>query len=444
MRKLVIISVFALVVTVNCVSTDSDNVRYSREVLSNGLTVIIKHNPDSRVFAVNILGKNRAVWEKPHQSGITDLTNRMLVKGTEKKNAEEVQAALDDIGARLETNDSPYIPYDDRYTWRAYSFVRFETIDEYAEDGLKILYEIVAKPSFDEVELEKVKNKVMGIFGMESGSTYKVCRNLYYSKLFENHPLSKKVLGDRRSLAGITSDDLTKYHQKYYSAGNLIIAVVSNIEPETVMKWIKKRFGKLPPYTREEINMPEASKIEGATEVSQPMDKEQVYIYLGNIIPGLTSDSAPAIRLAVEILSTRLKLNLREKQGLAYSVGAGVRFLENFGWFTCAMGTGHENFEVARDGILAEIDKLKNEPIEQAELDKARNSLWGSMLMRNMSCINQAYNMAYYEFVNAGFDYDRGYKERLDKITVENVQQAARQFLDTDNYVQAYVGKTAK
>jgi len=368
----------------------------------------------------------------------------MLVKGTEKKNAEEVQAALDDIGARLETNDSPYIPYDDRYTWRAYSFVRFETIDEYAEDGLKILYEIVAKPSFDEVELEKVKNKVMGIFGMESGSTYKVCRNLYYSKLFENHPLSKKVLGDRRSLAGITSDDLTKYHQKYYSAGNLIIAVVSNIEPETVMKWIKKRFGKLPPYTREEINMPEASKIEGATEVSQPMDKEQVYIYLGNIIPGLTSDSAPAIRLAVEILSTRLKLNLREKQGLAYSVGAGVRFLENFGWFTCAMGTGHENFEVARDGILAEIDKLKNEPIEQAELDKARNSLWGSMLMRNMSCINQAYNMAYYEFVNAGFDYDRGYKERLDKITVENVQQAARQFLDTDNYVQAYVGKTAK
>ena len=444
MRKLIIILTLAFAATVYCISAADDNVRYSREVLSNGLTIIIKHNPDSRIFALNILGKNRAVWDKSHQSGITDLVNRMLVKGTEEKNAEEIQAALDDIGAKLKTNDSPYIPYDDRYTWRAYSFIRFETIDEYAEDGLEILYEIIAKPSFDEAELEKIKSKVMGIFGMESGSTYKVCRDLYYSKLFENHPLSEKVLGDRRSLSGITSDDLTEYHKKYYTGGNLIISVVSNIEPETVMKWIKKRFGKLPSYNTKNIIMPDAIKAEGIIEISQPMEKEQVYIYLGNIVPGLTSDRAPAIKLAVEILSTRLKLNLREKQGLAYSVGAGVRFLENFGWFTCVMGTGHENFNIARDGILAEINKLKNEPIEQAELDKARNSLWGSMLMRNMSCINQAYNMAYFEFVNVGFDYDSDYKERLDKITVEDVQKAAGQFLDTDNYIQAYVGKAAK
>jgi len=444
MQRIIIISTFALVTLCCSFAVAENDGKYLQETFPSGLTVIIKHNPDSRVFAVNILGKNRAVWEKPEQEGITDLVNRMLVKGTKSKNAEEVQAALDDIGARLKTNDSPYIPYDDRYTWRAFSFVRFETIDEYAEDGMKILAEIISQPSFDENELTKINNQLMGIMGMESGSTYKVCRNLFYSKLFENHSLSNQVLGNQRTLMGITRDQLIDYHSRYYSGGNLIITVVSNIEPKKVLKWVKKQFKKIPGSPKDIVAMPTVNKTAGIIEVNQPMEKEQVFIYLGNLIPGLNSDDTPAIKLAVGILSSRLRLNLREKQGLAYSIGAGARFLEDFGWFTCTMGTGYENFKIARDGILAEIEILKNEPVAQAELDKARNSQWGSMLMRNMSCINQAYNMAYYEYVNAGYNYDDSYKDRFDKITIEDVQNVAVKYFDTENYVQAYVGKVAE
>ena len=306
---------------------------------------------------------------------------------------------------------------------------------------IEILYEIIANPIFPEDELEKTRQKAMGILGMESSSTYQVCRNLYYSKLFGNHPLAMKVLGTQTSVARFTCDDLMLHHKRYYAPGNLIMTVVSNIEPKTVLKWIKKRFGRIPPYHVKKPVIPTAGKTMGLVEEQQLMNKEQVYIYLGNIVPGLTSDYAPALAIAVEILSSRLKLNLREKQGLAYSVGAGVRFLGEFGWYSCSIGTSYENFEMAKNGILAEIEKLKSELIEQKELDKARNSLWGSMLMRNMSCINQAFNMAYYEFIGVGFDYDDGYKERLDKITVEDVQQVAKTYLDAGDYVLAYAGK---
>ncbi|OQX91826.1 MAG: hypothetical protein B6D58_06145 [candidate division Zixibacteria bacterium 4484_95] len=445
MHKIIIlITVIATTIVFGHQLMADNSPEYIHEVLPNGLTVIIKHNPDSRVFAIDILGKNRAAWEKPGQEGITDFVNRMLVKGTKDKTADEIQAELDDIGAQIKTNDSPYIPYDDRYTWRAFSFVRFETIDEYAKKGIKILYEIIANPIFPEDELEKTRHKVMGILGMESGSTYQVCRNLYYSKLFNNHPLSTKVLGTRQSVAGFTRDDLMLHHKRYYAPGNLIMAVVSNVKPKTVLKWIKKKFGKMSPYNIKSPVMPPASKTTGIIKTQRPMEKEQVYIYLGNIVPGLSSDYAPAIALAVEILSSRLKLNLREKQGLAYSVGAGVRFLGQFGWYVCSMGTGYENFEIAKNGIIAEIEKLKSETIEQNELDKARNSLWGSMLMRNMSCINQAFNMAYYEFIIEDYDYDDGYKERIDNVTVEDVQWVTQHFLDTGNYVLAYVGKVAE
>jgi len=414
---------------------------YTHQVFDNGLTVIIKHNPDSRVFAIDILGKNRALHEYPDKAGITDLMHRMLKKGSEEKNAEQIQEALDDIGAKFSANDNPYIPYDDRYTWRAFSFIRFETIDEYAEDGVKILHEIVTQPSFPESELAEVKNKVMGILGMNSSSTYKNCRNLYYDEIFKNHPLSTEVLGGHRSVGMITTDDLRQFHARYYAPGNLIMTVVSNHEPKKVLKWLKKRFGKLPAQKTATGDFPKVTARTGVTDVNALMVKEQVYIYLGNLLPGINSEDAMALRLATTILSSRLRLNLREKQGLAYSVGAGIRFLKDFGWYTCSMGTGYENYEIARDGILDEIRKLSTEPLPDEELEKTKNSLWGSMLMRNLSCINQAYNMAYYEYVGAGYDYDETYREKLEMVTAEQVRQVAAKYFDTDNYVQAYVGK---
>ena len=444
MRTIRILTILVLGAVLIDATSAGNQGKYLKEVLPNGLTIIVKHNPDSRVFAVDILGKNRAAWEKEDKIGITDFVNRMLVKGTEHKNARQIQEALDDIGAKLQTNDNPYIPYDDRYTWRAYTFIRFETIDEYANDGLKILYEIVSEPSFPEDEIDKMKSQVMGILGMSSGSTYQVCGNLYYSKLFENNPLAHPVMGDARTVSSYTRGDLEYQHKIFYNPPNLILTVVSNIEPKQVMKMIKKRFKNMQPYPikLKEFEIPVAGKKMGVIEAYKPMEKEQVYIDMGTIIPGLKSEEAAPLTITLEILNSRLKLNLREKQGLAYSVGAGERFLGDFGWYTCAMGTGYENFEKAKSGILAEIEKLKNEPVDQAELDKARNSLWGSMLMRNMSCINQAYNMAYYEYIGVGYDYDDGYRDRMDKVTAQDVQSAAQNYLDIDNYVFAFVGKS--
>jgi predicted Zn-dependent peptidase len=145
--------------------------KFVHEILPNGLDLIIKYNPDSRVYAINILGKNRSLLEPPGKDGITDFVNRMLVMGADGMNSDEVQNALDDIGAEITANDNPYIPYDDRYTSRAYSFIKFETIDEYADQGTELLYRIVAKPDFPEEGKTKISQKVMGLLGMKSGAS---------------------------------------------------------------------------------------------------------------------------------------------------------------------------------------------------------------------------------------------------------------------------------
>ncbi len=189
--------------------------KFIHEVLPNGLDLIISYNPDSRVFAINILGKNRSANEPRGKDGITDFVNRMLTQGADGMNAEEIQNKLDDIGATITANDNPYIPYDDRYTTRAYSFIKFETIDEYAKQGTDLLYRVVAKPTFPESEIARTQKKVMGIIGMSSGSTYQTCRDLMYKTLFAGHPFEKTVLGTPATVGSLTKDDLVRLLQAF-------------------------------------------------------------------------------------------------------------------------------------------------------------------------------------------------------------------------------------
>jgi predicted Zn-dependent peptidase len=415
--------------------------KFLHEVLPNGLDLIIKYNPDSRVFAINILGKDRSLLEPPGKDGITDFVNRMLVMGADGMNSDEVQNALDDIGAEITANDNPYIPYDDRYTSRAYSFIKFETIDEYAHRGTDLLYRIVAKPDFPEEGINKTSQKVMGLLGMKSGSTYQNARDLCYKNLFDDFPFSKPVLGNHGTLAGITRDDLVNHHQKFYAPNNMIMAIAANIDPDTVRSWVYATFGKMQKNDSEYPPLPQLPEVEGRMEDNLEMDKEQIYIYMGCLCPGLKSADAPAIDMAASIISSRMKENLREKQGLAYSVGMGVSFMSEFGWLIASMGTGFENYDVARDGMIAEINGLKKAPPAEEELKKAQNSTWGSMLLARASRINQAYYMCKNEFLGVGYDYEDDYISKIRKVTPADIQRVVDEHFDTENIVIASAGK---
>ena len=418
--------------------------KYIHEILPNGLTLIVSYNPDSRVYAINILGKNRSANEPPGKDGITDFVNRMLTQGSDSMDAETIQNKLDDIGGAITANDNPYIPYDDRYTTRAYSFIKFETIDEYADAGTKLLYQIVAKPIFPDEEIAKTKKKVMGILGMTTGSTYQTARDLMYKTLFAGNPFEKTVMGSPMTVGMFTRDDLVAYHKHFYAPNNMIIAVATNLDPEKVKEWIYSTFGKMEKDTTPYAAVSIPTKPAGINEVHQEMEKEQIYIYMGTLTPGLKSEDAPAINMASSIISNRMANDLREKQGLAYSVGMDNDFMPDFGWVVAAMGTGYKNYDVAKAGMIGEIDSAKLAPPSDYELQKAQNSTWGSMLLARASRINQAYYMCRNEFLGVGFDYETDYIAKIRKVTTADVQRVAKDYFDTANMVIATAGKKAE
>ena len=422
-------------------TASSSQSKYVKEILPNGLEIIIRSSPDSKVFALNILGKNRTASEPEGRTGVVNFINSMLAKGTTKRTAEKISQDIASIGGQLKLVDDPNIPYDDIYTSRLYSFIRFETLDEFANQGVELLSDLVKNSKFPQEEVEKTRAEILSIIKRENESTSKTCSNLFYAELFKDHPYGKTVLGDENTINSITQTDLIDFHKKFYSPKNMILTVVTSLPTDQVLALIKNNFGDIAPVDFATPSIPQPKAISSPAEVKKEMKKEQVYLYLGDLLPGINSPDAPALEVANSILSSRLGLNLREKKGLAYSVGSSANFDKDFGWFIASIGTRPKNYKEASDGILNEINQLKENPINENELETAKNSLWGNLLFYRLSRINQAYYMGVNEFLGAGYDYDEKHLEKIRAVTKEMVKEAAQKYLDTKNYVLAVVGK---
>lgn len=426
---------------VTSASAQQSRTQYVKKTLANGMTVIVKSNPDSRVFALNVLGKNRSALESEGQEGISDFVNRMLVKGTTARSSDQISRDLAAIGAELTTNDNPYIPYDDHYTTPQYTFVKFATIDEYAGSGSALLADLIGNSAFPATELENERRSVMGILAMASGSTNQVCRELFNNALFGKGPYARPIVGTMMSVPQFTTESLQAHRSRLYSPANIILSCVTGMPTDSAIEIIEKSFGALPSAEAPAVIIPMPAAPSTVQAEHKAMQKEQIYIYLGNAIPGAASPDLAALMVANNILSARLGNELREKQGLAYSVGSSVQFDREFGWFTCKMGTGKANYAKARDGIIEQLRTIQESPVSKEELETAQNTLWGSSLTSRLARTNQAFFMGVDEFLGLGYDFSERMVAGIRAVTVEDVQRVAKQHFRADSYILATVGE---
>jgi predicted Zn-dependent peptidase len=411
-------------------------VHLGRTLLENGLRLVIKEEADSDIFAVHVLAGNRAYLEPDGKSGASDFLSRLLLRGTTTRDRATLAADLASIGANVTLVDNPYVPYDDYYTSRRYAFIRFETLGESWRDGLDILADMIRNPAFEPDErIESVRQELMSLIARRDQSTYQTARRLFYETLFAGHPFSRSILGTEAEIEEIRGVDLKWLHDVLYAPNNLVISVVSGIPTDSIRRAFVDRFADMPrvepPF--EYPTVPEQRR--GLERVEERMGKEQAYITMGDLLPGIESDDVPAIQMAISILSDRLALELREKQGLAYSVGASAQFARGFGWYTISMGTEQTNYRRAVDGIRREIDRMRRERLTAEELRNAILRTHGNAQMKRLSSIGRAYFLGLNEFLLDDYrESDLGL-ERWKRVGIDDIQRVAREYIRADEGV---------
>ena len=409
-----------------------------RTVLPNGLTVIAQEIPRSPVFAAHVLIRGRGTLEAEGQDGLVEALLRLLGRGTERRSTEDLTRTVQDMGGHLETAGDPTSPFGDSYTSREYGYIRLEALAEYSRQGLNLLAEILMEPRLSSDEVEKVRGELRNFVEADQQQPRRVGEELLFRMLFPEQPLAKSIYGTPSWIANIRRDQLLALKHRYLGASHLIVSIVSSLPTQAAFAAAAEALGRIP-RSDPAVELPPLPVTRGVREVRQHLGKPQAQLFLGKALPPVSPRERFALEIAGSILSARLFGTLREKEGLTYSVDAGVSFPQGSPLLLIGMGTAPQSVDQAKAGILRELKAAGETPTTKDEVQRRANGLAGRLAMRMLSSVNRAYYLDVAEFRGLGLNYVETHRDTLLSVSPEEVTAVLRKYFGQEDYVLAIV-----
>jgi predicted Zn-dependent peptidase len=372
-----------------------------RVVLENGLTLIVKSTPDARTFAAHLLFRDRARREKASgvPRGTADVVHRMMALGTADRTEDALRGDLARLGVTLKVTDSDWIPYDDYYFTPEYSYVRVETIDSFALDALALLGEIVLQPRWTPETFAKAKAAAVARARSEESTPRSVASNLFLDALGSGHPEEGGALGSPSELEKLQLADARRHHASMTSPDAMALVISGNLPADVIEAAVRAAFGGAERGAAPHAGGWKPAPAASAREESAT-GREQSWIVVGAPLPDVPAGDEPALRVAAAVLSERLAEQLREREGLAYSIGADLRLEGDGPYVRLQAGTRPENLERMEAGLREVAAELAARPPGEEELAGARNRGEGRRRMRRLSRMGDAYAMAMAELAH--------------------------------------------
>lgn len=417
-------------------SRDGKDVRTAKKTLENGLVVVAEQRPDSEVFGLHLITRHRSSLEPEGKEGIADLLFRMLPQGTYEMSRDEIQEKLRSLGVDLTTAGNPTSPFGDFYTSRTYSYARLECTQDKGDAAVRLFGDIFTNPLLSEERLQEVRGKVLDYIAFKEESPGQAASTALAGKLYGG-AVSSDVLGTSQSISSITPEDLRAFYRAYVTGSNLIVTVVSGLPPEQVVDMVESALAGLPAGEKRSDPVMPLTKEHTLLEVE--LGKPQGALAMGAVTGTVSGREAPALSIAARLLNHRLAKETREKEGLAYSVGASLGALYGQAVFTLSMGTAPEKIERARKSVREQIRAVRGMKVTTEELVRSVNEVTGRLQMRMMSSVNRAYYIGLSQRSNLDHTFGEDYRRILLALSPSDVEQAAMKYLPEDKIVEAVV-----
>ncbi len=330
---------FFVLLLIGCSSTH-------KHTLSNGMTVITKSLPQANTVAIDALIHDGLADESI--PGIRNFVQTLLIKGTTKHNATELALLIDQLGSVGTA------------TYEDYVELQFNIPKDNLPQALDLLAELLQEANFPGAEIEKERVRILEAIKTQEDNPTEALSNALLKQLYAKHPYSVDVLGTSESVKTITRDDLLNYYSQHYAAP--VISIVGNIDQNSIIAALNDRLSNLTTaqLSSEKVISPEARR-------NKKFHKEKAitdnWIGIGYPAPNATDPERFSVVMMNAVLGgsmgARLFTNLRDKQGLAYSVGSRYSALERAGHVVLYMGTHPYNQQKALKGLLVEAKKLE-------------------------------------------------------------------------------------
>jgi zinc protease len=402
------------------------------------MTVLVLEQHFLPIVEIHALVKVGSAQDPPEKAGLANLVASLLDEGTTTRSSKQLAEQIDFVGGSLEVQAG-----EDFTTASA------RVLKKDVDLGFALLSDILIHPAFPRQEFERVRSQILGEIASDNDDPGHVALKAFNQLVFHNHPYRWPINGTEETLSKVTVADVQSFYAREYIPNQVILAVVGDITVEQATTLVQTHFGSwkkgiVPPRT---VKKP--GTLEKKTVQLIEKDLTQSTIVLGHGGISRTNPDFYAVTVMNQILgaggfSSRLMESIRDRQGLAYGIMSHYDARAMPGSFWINLQTKTESTNQAISGVLAEIKAMREAPVTDQELSEAKSFLIGSFPLRLDSTAKLAQVLAQVEFFGLGFEYFSQYPKWIERVTKEDVQRVAKQYLDPLRYALVVVGNIGK
>lgn len=328
-----------------------------------GIKIIFDKLENISTCSVGVFVKTGSKDESDKEEGISHVLEHMIFKGTEKRSYFQISEEIDYLGASINA-----------HTTKEETVFYINALTEFLDKSVDVLFDIVTNSVIDEEELEKEKDVIVEEIKMYQDSPDDLVFELNYLDSIEGQ-YSKPIIGTEASVKSFSSEMIKKYYKERYTKDNMVIVISGNFDENEIIKKVDEYFGKLGNKKIDRKNEITFDFKENEKEYKKDINQVNICISFR----GKSYDSEKRIyndilaNIMGGSMSSRLFQEIREKNGLAYSVYTYNQYYKEGGILSTYIGTNIENYKEAINITLNEFEKMRTEGITDIELQKAKN-----------------------------------------------------------------------
>jgi zinc protease len=406
-------------------------VRVYRSAL--GMPILVRRKPGAPLVHIGVYGAGGSCDEKPSSGGLTTLMVRSAQKKTTTRSALQIAEEGEMLGGSVAG-----LAAAESFGWAISVPAR------HASSAVELLSDVVQHPTFDEDILETERGVAIADVVAARDDMYRYPMRLATQAAFAGHSYGMPPSGTEETLRAITRDQVREWHASEALSSAAVIAIVGDGDPDELAAIAARGFTEL--KHREPRLIAPPSWPRTITTSVEPRDRAQTALVV--LFPGPTRNDPD--RFSVDMIATvasglggRFFDELRDKRSLCYTVAAFANDRKLAGTFVSYIATSPQQEEAAREGLLAEFRRLREEPVTADELTRSQTYTIGAHAIRQQSggaVLGEMVDAYLFGSLSELVEHD----DRVRAVTAESMQRVAEKYFDPSRRVEGVVRGTGK
>jgi zinc protease len=386
----------------------------------DGLKVILNRSTATDIVVVNLYFRGGVTALQAKEAGIEAMALTVATKASKNYPKNKLNAALE----RMDTRLSPLTTID-------YSGLTMQCVKQNLAESWKIFTDVLRNPACDPSDVELVRARFLSAIRQSKDDPDQYLQRLAMQEFFRDHPYAMEVQGTEETVAGFTPGDLRAYLQRRLTKPQVVLVVSGNVERNVLENMVRNSFGDLNAGSFT-TRVPAGVRHPAPSMKIVNRDLPTKYIAGYFPAPAFGSDDFFSLRLAIAILQNRLFEEVRTKRGLSYAPMAALASdIANHGFIYVTAVNPDTTIAV----MLHELRRIQDEPVSAKEVRDQANQLLTGYYLTVETNASQADLLARFELGGQGYEQVARMKEKIQKVTSEDIQKVCKEYMHNLQYV---------